>query len=133
MSTFENPRTTAEMMSDIMGHVSNLLRSEADLARAEISESLTKLKASLAAMAVSLVLVIVGLHVLAAALVAFVIEAGMEPHWASLIVGGALLVMAAGIFFSAKSALQNVGFMPTRSAQNVKRDAAAIKDSLNDT
>ena len=120
-------------MSDIMGHVSSLMRNEADLARAEISESLDKLKASLAVMGLALVLAIAGLNVLAAALVVFVTEAGLEPHWASLVVGLALLVIAFVIFSFAKSALQKVSFMPTRSAQNVKRDASAIKDSLNDT
>ncbi|MFU8899395.1 MAG: phage holin family protein, partial [Roseinatronobacter sp.] len=84
------PRTTRELMSDILGHVSRLMRNEADLARAEISESMDKLKSSLAAMAIAFVLGIVGLNVLAAALVVFATEAGLAPHWASLGVGLAL-------------------------------------------
>ena len=133
MSATDPLRSTREMMTDILGHVSSLMRSEADLARAEVSESMGKLKASVAAMALALVLGIVGLNLLAAALVGLVIEAGVPPHWASLAVGGGLLVIALAVFLFAKSALHRIGFVPTRSARNVQRDAAAIKDTFNDT
>ncbi|NYS26696.1 phage holin family protein [Rhodobacteraceae bacterium 2376] len=133
MSMAASSRSTRELMSDILGHVSRLIRNEADLARAEISESLDKLKASLAAMALALALGIVGLNVLAAALVVFLTEAGLATHWASLAVGLVLLVIAFAVYSFAKSALQRIGFMPTRSAENVSRDASAIKDTFNDT
>lgn len=133
MSMADPSRSTRELMSDILGHVSRLMRNEADLARAEISESMDKLKASLTVMAIALVLGIVGLNVLAAALVVFATEAGLAPHWASLAVGLVLLVIALAVFSFAKSALQGIGFVPTRSAQNVSRDASAIKDTFNDT
>ena len=133
MSMADPSRSTRELMSDILGHVSRLMRNEADLARAEISESMDRLKASLAAMAIALVLGIVGLNVLAAALVVFATEAGLAPHWASLAVGLVLLVIALAVFSFAKSAVNEIGFVPTRSAQNVSRDASAIKDTFNDT
>lgn len=132
MSTGQNPRSTAEMMSDIAGHVGNLVRGEADLARAEMTESLNKVKASVAGMALALALGIVGLNLLAAALVAFAIKAGLPPQWAPVAVGVVLLLIAWAIYSSAKSALHRIGFVPTRSAQNLKRDAAAIKDTFND-
>ncbi len=133
MSIGDPSRTTRELMSDIVGHISRLLRKEADLARAEIVESLDKLKASLAAMALALALGIVALNVLAAALVVFLTEAGLAPNWASLAVGLILLIIAYAVYNSAKSAFHKIGFMPTRSAQNVSRDASAIKDTFNDT
>lgn len=133
MTATETPKSTGEMMSDIMGNVSRLVRNEADLVRAEISESMGKLTGSLAAMLLALALGIVGLNLAAASLVAFVIEAGVPPHWAPLIVGAALLVIAFVIFSAAKSALRKTDFMPTRSARNVQRDAASIKETLNET
>lgn len=133
MSMADPSRSTSELMSDILGHVSRLMRNEADLARAEIAESMDKLKASLAAMAFALALCIVGLNMLAATLVVLVTKAGLAPHWASLAVGLVLLVIAFAVYSSAKSALHRIGFMPTRSAQNISRDASAIKDTFNDT
>lgn len=128
-----SPKSTGEMMSAILGNVSNLIRNETDLARAEIGESLTKAGASLGSMAVALILAITGLNVLAAAVVAAVVWLGVPPHWASAIVGAALLLLALIIFFSAKSAFNQIGFVPTRTARNLSRDVAAMKDSFNDT
>lgn len=133
MSATEPPRSTRDMMSDILGHLSSLMRNEADLARAEISESLTKLKASLGAMALALALAIVGLNVLAAALVAFITEAALAPHWASLAVGAVLLVVAFAVLSFAKSALHKIGFVPTPFSRDVQRDASALKDTFNET
>ena len=119
-------------MADIMGHVGNLVRNEVDLARAEIGISLNKAVAAIGAMAVALVLAIAGLNVLAAALVALVIHLGLSPAWATVVVGVGLLIVAGALYVSAKAALTNIGFVPTRAARNVGRDAAAIKEAYND-
>jgi uncharacterized membrane protein YqjE len=132
MMAAESSKTAGEMMSDILGNVSNLVRNETDLARAEIGESLKKAGGSLGSMALALVLAITGLNVLAAALVALVIWAGLPPPWASAVVGAVLLLIAFAIFSAAKASLNQIGFVPTRTARNLSRDVAAIKDSLND-
>lgn len=129
----EAPRTAGEMMTDILGNVSNLVRNEADLARAEIGQSLSRASASIGSMAIALVLAITGLNVLAASAVALVVWAGLSPAWASAAVGGVLLAIAFAVFVSAKSALTQIGFVPTRTARNLSRDVAAIKDQFNDT
>ncbi len=129
--TTENPKTTGEMMSGILGNVGNLIRDEADLARTEIAESAKKAGASLVSTGVALVLAITGLNVVAATLVALVVRAGVPPHWAPAVVGAGFLVVAVIVFVSAKSSLQNIGFVPTRAARNVQRDAAAIKEPFH--
>jgi hypothetical protein len=132
MIAVDPPKTAAEMMSDILGNVGNLVRDEADLARAEVAASLRKAGASLGAMAVALVLATVGLHAIAAALIAFAVAFGIAPHWASLGVGAVVLLIAMAVFNAARASLQQIGFVPTRAARNVSRDATAIKDSFND-
>lgn len=132
MTATDTPRSAADMMSGLMGNVSNLVRNEVDLARAETAESLSRAGGILAWMAVALVLGIVGLNVLAASLVSVLVWAGLDPQWATLAVGLGLLVIAAVIFLSARSALHQIGFMPTRTARNVQRDAAAIRNSFNE-
>ncbi|WP_322895345.1 MULTISPECIES: phage holin family protein [unclassified Yoonia] len=128
----ENPKSTGEMMSAIMTNVGNLVRNEADLARAEVAESFKKAGASVAAMGVAFVLAITGLNVAAASLVAFAIWAGVPPHWAPAVVGVGFLVIALIVFATAKSKLHQIGFVPTRTARNVQRDAAAIKETFHD-
>jgi hypothetical protein len=126
------PRSTAEMMADIVGHMGALVRAEADLARTEIAESAGRAGASVGAMALALVIGIAGLNLIAAGLVALAVWAGLPPPWAAPVVGAALILLALAIYFSAKSSLQQIGFVPTRAARNVQRDVAAVKDSFND-
>lgn len=132
MTPSDTPKSAGEMMSDIMGNVGSLVRNEVDLARTEITGSLSKAAGALGSMALALLLAITGLNVLAAAAVALVVWAGVPPHWATVIVGVALLLIAAIIFASAKSALNQIGFMPTRAARSVQREATALKEAYND-
>ena len=132
MTPPDTPKSTVEMMADIMGSVGNLVRGEVDLARAEMATSLSKAAAAIGGMVVAVVLAITGLNVLAAALVAFAIYMGMPPTWATVAVGVGLILIAGIIFLSAKSTLSNIGFVPSRAARNVQRDAAAIKEAYND-
>ena len=132
MTPSDAPKSTVEMMADIMGSVGNLVRGEVDLARAEMATSLNKAAAAIGSMVVAAILAITGLNVLAAALVAFAIQMGLTPTWATIVVGAGLLLVAVIIFASAKSALSQIGFVPTRAARNVQRDAAAIKEAYND-
>ena len=132
MTPADTPRSAGEMMSDIMGNVGNLVRKEVDLARTEISASVGKAGGALASFAIALLLAITGLNVLAAALVAAAVYAGLSPMWATLVVGLALLLLACATFLSAKSTLNQIGFVPTRAARSVQRDATAIKEAYND-
>ena len=58
--------------------------------------------------------------------------AGVPTQWAAAVVGVVLLLIAYMAFVSAKSSLNQIGFMPTRTARNVQRDATAIKGAYND-
>lgn len=132
MRATDAPKSAGEMMTDVLGSVSNLVRSETDLARAEIGESLTKAGSSIGTMALALALGIAGLNMLAVALVPLLVSFGLPPHWAAAVIGAALLLAALVIYSSAKSALNQIGFVPTRAARNVQRDVAAVKDSFNE-
>ena len=132
MTPGDTPKSAGEMMADIMGNVGSLVRNEVDLARTEISASVSKAAGALGLMAIALVLAITGLNVLAASLVAVVIWAGVDPVYATTAVGLGLLIVSCVIFLSAKSALNQIGFMPTRAARSIQRDATAIKEAYND-
>lgn len=132
MSAAEMSRTTGEMMRDILGNVGSQVRNETDLARAEFAESMGKAMASLGTMAVAVVLGVVGLNILAPLLVGLLIMAGLDPVWAATAVGAGLILVATILFFSAKAAFNQIGFMPTRTARNLERDAAAFREPFHD-
>jgi len=132
MSQTDTPKSAGEMMSDILGNVASLVRNEVDLARTEITTSLTQAAGAIGAMALAVVLAITGLNVLAGWLVSLVVWAGVPPLWAAGVVGAALLFIAYMTLLSAKSAFNQIGFMPTRAARSVQREASAIKEAYND-
>lgn len=132
MTRADTPKSTGEMMSDIFGNVGNLVRNEVDLARTEIAESLKNATAALSMIAVALVVAIAGINLLAISLVALVIWAGVPSAWATAVVGAGLVLVAVVVFMSAKSTLNNIGFLPARAARSVRRDATAVKDAYND-
>ncbi len=131
MATTGSQQSAGEMMSDILGSVGNLVGNEVDLARVEFAESVGKARTSITAMAVALVFAITGLNLVAASIVTVVIWGGLPPHLAIPAVGVGFLLLALIVFYSAKSALNQIGFLPTRTARSLKRDVAAIKDPLN--
>jgi hypothetical protein len=132
MTPAGDPRSTGEMMADIMGNVGNIVRNEVDLARAEMSGSLAKASAALGRMVAAMILAVVGATLLSQLIVGLIVEAGLPVLWAILAVGTLLLLIGFALLLSAKSILNQIGFVPTRVARSVQRDAAAMKEAYND-
>lgn len=112
--------STPGLVGDALSHVTSLVRGEMDLARAEIQENVNKAVAAIGMIVGALVLLLVALNVLAAALVAWLTETGLDAGWASLIVGGALALIAAIMAVSGKNKLKLASLAPTRTAKNAR-------------
>ena len=132
MSPQDTPKSAAEMMVDVAGNISNLVRNEVNLAKAELVASVKGMVSAIAMLMVALVLAITGVNVLSAAVVAAFIAAGLSPLWATVITGVLFLVVAGLIVMAAISAMKRIGFMPRRVATNVKRDVKAATEAYND-
>jgi hypothetical protein len=126
--THTGTKSAAGLLSDAIAHMSSLVRKEVDLARAEVSENATRAAAALGFLAGGLVIALVALNVLAAALVAGLAEWGLEPGWASLIVGLVLAAIALAMALKARNDLKLTSIAPTRTVKNVQRDAQALKE-----
>jgi hypothetical protein len=121
-------KSAAGLLSDAIAHMSALVRKEVDLARAEVSENVTRAGVAVGLLAGALVIALTALNVLAAALVAGLTEWGMEPGWASLLVGLVLGAIALMMALKAKNDLKLSSIAPSRTAKNVQRDAQALKE-----
>lgn len=121
---------TTSIISDVLSHVSNLIRKEVDLARAEMSENLTHAGVAIGMIAGALIVALVALNVLAAALVAALTELGIDGGWAALIVGVLFAVIALVMAMKGVNDLKASSLAPTRTAKNVRRDAEAVKEAL---
>lgn len=125
-------KTTANLLSDVLSNVSGLIRNEVDLARAEINENLHRALVALGLIAGAVVFALIALNVLTGALVVALTKAGINPGWAALIVGVVFGGIAFAMMFKGINDLKLSSLAPTRTAKNVQRDAAAVKDAYND-
>lgn len=125
-------KSASAILNDALARISGLVRGEFDLARAEVNENLHKAAIAISMIVGALVIALTALNVLSAALVAALTEVGIPGGWAALIVGVGFAIAAYLMLQKGKSDLKLSSLAPTRTAQNVKRDAQIVKDSYND-
>ena len=123
-------RAAPGLVSDVLTHVSNLVRKEVDLARTEVSENVTRAGIAVGFLVGALVIALVALNVLAAALVAALTALGLDAGWAAIIVGGVLALIAFLMVSKGIKDLKLSSLAPTRTARNVQRDAETVKESI---
>lgn len=119
--------STLGLIGDALSHITALFRGELDLARAEVQENLKRAVTAIGMIVAAVVLFLVALNVLAAALVAGITELGIDAGWASLIVGGAFVIIGIIMALVGKNKLKTASLAPTRTAKNVQRDTQTIK------
>lgn len=122
------PSTTG-LVGDAFEQVTGLVRGEINLARAEVQESANKAAAAVGMLVGAVVLLLVALNVLAAALVAWLTETGMDAGWAALIVGGVLALVGAIMAFKGQSDLKASSLAPSRTMTSVRKDAETVKEA----
>jgi hypothetical protein len=125
-------KSTAALLSEALNHVSGLVRKEVDLARAEMSRAVSRAAMGIALLVGAVILSLTALNVLAAAFVAWLAETGIGAGWSALIVGGVILVIAAILVKVGINRVKAVTNAPKRSAESIRRDAAAVKGAIND-
>jgi hypothetical protein len=128
----ESHKSTGNLLSDALTHVSSLVRSEVDLARAEVNENLKSAGVAIGLIVGALVLAITALNVLTAAVVAALTEAGIPAGWSALLVGVVFAIIAYVMVNKGTNDLKLSSLAPRRAAKNVKRDAQTIKDVYDD-
>jgi len=119
--------STASLVGDAFGNVTKLVRYEIDLARAEMDENLRRAGVAIGLIIAALVILQTSLNVLAAAVATALANLGLEPGWAVLIVGAVLALLAWGLLAKGLRDLKFSSLAPTRTAENIKRDAQAVK------
>lgn len=125
--TQERNESTGTLVGEALTHVSSLVRKEVDLARAEIGENLNRAAVAIGMIAGALIVALAALNVLTAAIVVALTEAGIDPGWAAFIVGVVLAIIAWAMVAKGASDLKLTSLAPTRTAENLKRDARAVK------
>ncbi|KIC17367.1 MULTISPECIES: phage holin family protein [unclassified Leisingera] len=129
--THPDLRAAPELFLGTLRNFVALLRSESELAKGELKEKAAQAGTGLAFMTAAAIAALAGLHVLAAALVAWITAAGLSPGLAALVVGGALLTAAVCLLLAGKSRLSSKALLPSRTIRSIKQDAASIREAGN--
>ncbi|PZX16219.1 putative superfamily III holin-X [Palleronia aestuarii] len=124
-------RTAFDLVGELVDRVTMLVRNEVNLARAEMSENVNRAMAAVGMLVAAIVFFLVALNVLAAAAVAAIAQTGIGAGWASLIVGGVILLIAIILMSKGKSDLSATSLAPTRTTKNVRRDVRTVKEHTN--
>ncbi len=124
-------RGSASLLTDIVSQIGRILRKEAALARAEMGENLSRAGVAIGLLVGAVVLALVALISLAGAGIAALVAAGWALHWAALIVGGGVALVAALLAAKGIRDLKPERLAPTRSIENVKRDVQVMKERIN--
>jgi len=133
MNTTERPGVVA-LVTDALGRSADLIQTEIRLARVELGEKAEALRTSLVSgivmMLVGTVFMIGALILVLQALVAALIESGVTPAVAILVVAGGSAVGGIVILMAGKKTLGAVDPTPTRTITSLKNDARMAKESL---
>lgn len=123
-------RSLGDLFNELSQDFSYLIRKEVELARTEMMENLGQARRSIILMAAAGLVGYAGFIVLLVA-VADLLYTLTGSFWlAALIVGVAVLIASAILFFAGKSAMSNVNLVPEQTLETLQNDARWAKEQI---
>lgn len=126
-------RPFPELFTDLIAQLSLLVRKEGQLARAEISDKVNRALTGLVLVVIGAVLLIPALVILLQAGMAALVQNGMSPALASLIVGGIALIIGIILALVGRSLMKPKALVPDRTIDQLQRDAAVARHAATPT
>jgi hypothetical protein len=130
MALADNTRSIPELFTSVVSQLADLVRTEGQLARAEISEKMTLAASGLGLIVGGAILLMPALVVLLEAAVAALVDNGIAPYWAALIVGGACFVLGLILLLIGVSWLRAGKLVPDKTIHQLQRDAATARSQV---
>lgn len=120
-------RSLPSLIADIVGEVSELMKTEVQLIRSEISDKVRQVEVGGGAIAAGAMCLLVALFVLSQAMVV-ALGNYIGDAWAALLIG--VIFAIVGIAFLAKGRrdLSPASLTPDRTANQLRKDAALVKE-----
>jgi hypothetical protein len=130
MALADNTRSVPELFTSVVSQLADLMRTEGQLARTEISEKMTLAATGLGLIVGGAILLMPALVVLLEAAVAALVDNGIAPYWAALIVGGACFVLGLILLLIGVSWLRAGKLVPDKTISQLQRDAATARSQV---
>jgi xanthine/uracil permease len=130
MTQREESRGIGDLLGDLGGQVSTLVRKEINLAKVEVTSSVGRMSRGAATAGVGGALLYAGLLVLLAAAVLGLMEAGLDGWLAALIVGAVVLLLGGVLTSTGVKQVQTTNVAPTQTAETVKDNIEFVKETM---
>jgi xanthine/uracil permease len=130
MTQREESRGIGDLLGDLGGQVSTLVRKEINLAKVEVTSSVGRMSRGAATAGAGGVLLYAGLLVLLAAAVLGLMEAGLDGWLAALIVGAVVLLLGGVLTSTGVKQVQTTNVAPTQTAETVKDNIEFVKETM---
>jgi drug/metabolite transporter (DMT)-like permease len=123
-------RSVPALFSDLIENVTTLFRKEVQLAKTELSEKASQVGTASTSIGVGGVILLGALIMLLHAIVAWIAVAGLGPQWGYLIVAVVVGIIGYVALQKGISNLKAARLMPTRTVEQLQRDAAVAKEQV---
>ena len=117
-------------LSDTISRATELVQLEFKVLRAELEEKAVRVKAGLAFILAGAVLVTAALFLMLQAAVLGLVQGGMSPTGATLLVAAACVAAGLVLVVSGRKQLDGDALTPDRTIRGIQRDSALVKEKL---
>lgn len=128
MTTGPQSQSVTELLGTVLMHVSNMAKGEIALAKAELGEKLQETVRGLVLAVIGLVMVPALIALIFITVILGLMELGMSPFWAALIVTCFVAAVIAVLLVMARGMLRWGGVSESRTARSLRRDAQTLKE-----
>ncbi len=126
----EESRGIGDLLGDLGGQVSTLVRKEIDLARVEVTSGVGRMSRGAAMAGAGGAILYAGLLVLLGAVVLGLIAAGLDAWLAAFIVAIVVLIIGAIVTSTGVKQIQSTNVAPTQTAESVREDVEFVKEQM---
>ena len=130
MQERQESRGIGDLLGDLGRQVSTLVRKEIDLARVEVTSSIGRATRGAAMAGIGGALLYAGVLALLGAAIFGLIEAGMDPWLAALIVALAALAIGAVVLMTGVKQVQATNLAPTQTAETIQENVEFVKETM---
>ena len=130
MRDTEDDRSIGTLLGDLGRQVSTIVRKEIELARVEITSAVGRMGQGAAMTAAGGALIYAGLLVVLGAIVFALIDAGLDPWLAALIVGAVALVVGGIVTSMGVQRIRSTEIAPKQTAETVRENVEFVKEQV---
>jgi hypothetical protein len=130
MDARKDERSLGQLFGDLSRQMSTLVRQEIDLARTEVTTKAGAASRNVALIGIGGALAYAGLLAVLAATVLGLVQAGLDPWVAALLVGLAVVAAGGALIWRGRDGLGTTDLAPRRTVETLKDDAEWAKEQI---